>query len=415
MAQILSWLKLDNVGKIFPSTSSKRDTGVFRISCDLCAPVQCAPLQNALESTLKQFPHFLYILRSGLFWYYLEASDLSPQVHQENRGVCAPLFNRNKHGLLFDVSYYHNRINFEVYHALADGTGAMQFFEHMLCRYLAEVEGVDPELADQISPAPVTERTEDGFRKYYEKVKQEKSLLPLHAYHFGGVKSEELIITEGIMPCQEVLALAKGCGASLTVFLCAQLMLSVYEDMQRLNQKRPVVFTIPVNLRNYFPSETARNFFGNIRVSYRFSKGEPSLQQLIESLSEAFQKELTQEKLAGRISRFMSAERNPIAKASPLLLKNFVLRIARRFSDMGETMVVSNVGVVKLPEQALRFVDHMSIFTGTSRLQICICTCKDVLSIAFSSKFENQDIQRRFFRRLTALGIPVQIKSNLTE
>lgn len=87
-----------------------------------------------------------------MFWYYLEASDLSPQVHQENRGVCAPLFNRNKHGLLFDVSYYHNRINFEVYHALADGTGAMQFFEHMLCRYLAEVEGVDPELADQISP-----------------------------------------------------------------------------------------------------------------------------------------------------------------------------------------------------------------------------------------------------------------------
>ena len=128
MAQILNWLRLDNVGKIFPSTSSKRDTGVFRLSCEIDELVQPALLQEALDKTLEQFPHFLYIMRSGFFWYYLEASELKPAVHMENKGVCAPLFHRNKHTLLFDVSYYENRIHVEVYHALADGTGAINQF-----------------------------------------------------------------------------------------------------------------------------------------------------------------------------------------------------------------------------------------------------------------------------------------------
>ncbi|MFR9049344.1 MAG: alcohol acetyltransferase, partial [[Clostridium] leptum] len=63
MNQAGSWLKLDNAGKIFPSTSGKRNTGVFRFSCELTERIQKAPLQQALDQTLECFPHFLYILR----------------------------------------------------------------------------------------------------------------------------------------------------------------------------------------------------------------------------------------------------------------------------------------------------------------------------------------------------------------
>lgn len=44
MNQAGSWLKLDNAGKIFPSTSGKRNTGVFRFSCELTERIQKAPL-----------------------------------------------------------------------------------------------------------------------------------------------------------------------------------------------------------------------------------------------------------------------------------------------------------------------------------------------------------------------------------
>ncbi|MCI8589876.1 MAG: hypothetical protein HFE77_04105 [Clostridiales bacterium] len=416
MAQILNWLRLDNVGKIFPSTSSKQDTGVFRLSCEIDKLVQPALLQEALDKTLEQFPHFLYIMRSGFFWYYLEASELKPIVHIENKGVCAPLFHRNKHTLLFDVSYYENRIHLEVYHALADGTGAMQFFSCLLCRYMAAIDdNIDSTLADQIVPSPITARAEDSFRKYYRHIRTSLMEPNVRAYHFSGIKSDDLIITEGRMPCHEVLALAKANGTTLTVFLCALVLFAVYEDMQRFHQKRPVVLTVPVNLRSYFPSDTARNFFGNIRVAYRFGDKKPAFEEVVKALDAAFKKELTEERLNERISRFTALERNPVAKVAPLLLKNFVLRIARRFSDAGETMVISNVGIIKLPEVVLHHVKHMSIFTGTSRQQICICTCGDVLSVAFSSKFVNQEIQCRLFRRLAELGVDVEISSNLPD
>lgn len=92
MNQAGSWLKLDNAGKIFPSTSGKRNTGVFRFSCELTERIQKAPLQQALDQTLECFPHFLYILRNGLFWYYLEAGDLRPKVHEETRGYAPSCF-----------------------------------------------------------------------------------------------------------------------------------------------------------------------------------------------------------------------------------------------------------------------------------------------------------------------------------
>ena len=36
-------------------------------------------------------------------------------------------YHRNRRNLLFEVTYYKNRINLEVFHALTDGTGALGF------------------------------------------------------------------------------------------------------------------------------------------------------------------------------------------------------------------------------------------------------------------------------------------------
>ena len=43
------WSRLENAAKIFPSTTSREDTKVFRFTCELTEMVQEAPLQAALE------------------------------------------------------------------------------------------------------------------------------------------------------------------------------------------------------------------------------------------------------------------------------------------------------------------------------------------------------------------------------
>ena len=358
MNQKSPWLKLDNAGKIFPATSGKRETGVFRFSCEFKEPVQETALQAALDKTLLRFPHFLYILRSGLFWYYLEPSDLHPQCHVENTGVCSQLFYRNKRHLLLDVSYYHNRIQLETFHALADGTGVMQFFQYLVCSYLAQIHPneVSAELADQAFPSSSFSSTEDSFQKYYHKVKQDKSKQPRRAYQLAGMRTEYQQVTEGLLPCDAVLRLAKSYHTTLTIFLCALLTLAIHQEMLLYKEKKPIVITVPVNLRQYFSSDTLRNFFGIIRVTYRFGHGNDTLEDIISSYQAAFSQELTKERLSGIISKYMSIERNPLAKIVPLALKNFVLRLARRFSDSGETMVVSNVGKFDLPRELLPYL-----------------------------------------------------------
>jgi len=409
------WLKLDNAGKIFPATSGRRDTGVFRFSCTLTEPVQADVLQRALDKTLLKFPHFLYILRSGLFWYYLEPGDMQPVCHEENTGPCAQLFYRNRRHLLLDVSYYNNRINLEIYHALADGTGVMQFLKYMVCCYLAEThpEAVGAELADDTAPIASSAGTEDSFRKYYRKGKRGISGGPAGgAYRLTGTPAENLFVTEGLMSCGAVLKLAKAQGTTLTVFLCALLLTSIHGEMQLYKEKKPIVITVPVNLRQYFSSDTVRNFFGNIHVSHRFGAGEDSFEAILASLKNAFAEELTEAHLSDIISGFMQLERNPFIRLVPLSLKNLFLKAARRVSDAGETMTLSNVGKIGMPAAVLPYIHHMTVFASTAKLQACICTCGDVLSVAFSSGFEEADIQRNFFRKLTALGVEVEIQSN---
>ena len=55
---------------------------------------------------------------------------------REKKPPCSRLYIPDKKSLLFEVSYYENRINFEVYHALTDGTGARNFLQELVQNYL---------------------------------------------------------------------------------------------------------------------------------------------------------------------------------------------------------------------------------------------------------------------------------------
>ena len=63
-----NWSRLDNAAKIFPPTSGKADTRVFRLSCTLTEPVDPDPLARALSDAMIDFPSFRYVLKRGLFW-----------------------------------------------------------------------------------------------------------------------------------------------------------------------------------------------------------------------------------------------------------------------------------------------------------------------------------------------------------
>ena len=262
-----NWNKLDNAAKIFPAADSKSDSQVFRFSCELNQPIQPELLQHALDNTIRVFPAYQCILKRGLFWYYLESTDMKPVVREEYKPPCSPLYDKNRKSLLFEVTYYRNRIHLEVYHVLSDGTGAMYFLKTLLAKYLAAAKGAKEPSLDYDATAMQMET--DSFQKYYNDEKPIRKTKNIAACKLRGQKYNEnrLKIITGNCSVKEVLKAAHSYQTTLTAFLCACMMQAISEELSVRAKKKPVILAVPVNLRNFFPSVSARNFFSLIPVN----------------------------------------------------------------------------------------------------------------------------------------------------
>ncbi len=413
----LEWTRLDNAAKIFPSNSNKRDTKVFRFSCELNEPVDPEVLQVAVDKTLGEFPMYRSVMKRGLFWYYFEASDRKPVVKPEDEPPCGPLYNADIKGLLFEVSYYRNRINLEVYHALSDGTGALQFlrvlaYHYLTMKHAALFSGGRLPVMDY--DASFSQKKDDSFQKYSGKPREKEKKKRVSAYRIKGQKLSEhrLRVIEGVLPVGAAIEKAHAYGATLSVFFTAVLMCAIHADMAARAEKRPVVITVPVNLRNYFYSVSARNFFSVINVAYDFANGDGQLSDVIRQVARSFREELTAERLKNRMDELSSIEHNVFARITPLVIKDVCLHIAHDYTNRGITAALSNIGKIEMPEALCPFIRQFDVFVSTDKLQVCMCSFGDKLTLSFTSPFVSTDVQMQFFRMLTYMGIPVTIVSN---
>lgn len=410
----MQWSRLDNAAKIFPPTSSRSDDKVFRFACVLWEPVDASILQRALDRTMEQFPFYRSILKKGLFWYYFEESARSPKVQPE--GIpCAPLYSADRKDLLFRVCYYGSRISLEVYHALSDGTGALHFLRALVSYYLTEKrapEGASLPALDY--DASQEQKRDDSFSKYFEKPGKLREPKPPKAYQLRGERMPDyrVGIVEVEVSVKALLKVSRAMGVTMTEFLCAALICAIHETMRLRDEAYPVVLTIPVNLRNYFPSVSARNFFGIINAGYCFRGNDGGLEAVAAAMKETFQKSLTEERLRARMNKLSALEHNLAMKLVPLAVKNPVLWFSNRLAEREITAAFSNVGKITMPEELAPHIRSFGVLTSTNRLQACMCSYLDRATISFTSHFQNRDIQRAFVRRLTSMGVEAVVTVN---
>lgn len=417
--KIKTWTKLDNAGKIFPPTTTKSDTKVFRLSCEFDESVDPEILQQALNKTTKAYPLFQSVLKKGMFWYYLEASSITPKVQIECKPPCSPLYIHNKKSLLFEVTYFQNRVNLEVYHAISDGTGAGEFLKtlvthYFVLRYPDEYEGVHG-LFKSISST--SQQNDDSFNRYFSKEDMPRSSksVKAHTIKLPIISENRISVIECSIPLDKIIAIAKEMNTTITILLSAIFLISVSKDMTLKERSRPVVSVVPVNLRNYFESESVRNFFGTINVGYTFSNTKTKLADVVESLKQSFATELTPKSLNERMNRYSALEHNIFARPVPLFIKDWIMYIANRIGEGEKTVSISNIGKVTMPPEIAVHIESFNLFVSTKIIQMCLCSFKDQLNLTFSAAYVDTNIQMHFVRYLTSLGIPVTINSNLLE
>lgn len=406
------WRSLDNAAKLFSAASSPKDTRVFRFYCELKEEVKEEILQEALNQTIQKYPVFLSVMRKGLFWHYLEKSELRPVVREEYKEPCSSLYVRDKKTLLFEVTYYEKRINFEVFRALTDGTGATEFLRELVKNYLYLIheEDLEPvELSNQY--LTVKDQEDDSFSRYYDPDFPRKKKKKIRAVQIkkGGKGYEELQINEASMSVKELLGIAREKKVSMSVLLTAAFICAIHEEMSRMQEKKPVILMVPVNLRKIFPSDSMLNFFGYIEPGYQFGGGKDSFEDVLEAVKLYFQENLSKEHMAGRMNELIAIEKHKILKWAPLELKNRCIRAGAKMAEQEVTAVLSNMSVVKMPEDYAQYIEKFGVYTSTNRTELCICSFQDTLSLGFTSRYDSTNIQRNFYRILKELGASVKV------
>lgn len=409
--KISKWKKLDNAAKIFPAMAGREDAEVFRLTCQLKEEIRPDLLQAALDIAVEEYPSFTQTVRRGVFWYYLEDTGLKPKVNEESKTPLHPLYKEGSR-LLINLSYYKCRINFEIFHALADGTGAMVFLRTIVANYLALAhpdvfEGVTIENYDHTQ----RQKESDGFTQYFEPDKgssvnfeflgnrQKKNKV----YLFNERKTPDYRqhLTEGIVSASKIKAAAKAVGATMTEFVCAVLILSIYDTMEPKDRTKKVTVAIPVNLRNYFDSSTLRNFFGMIQVTYDFSvQQEHTLENVIFAVREEFERELTHENMQQKIASQVKMERHPIVRVCPLIIKDLVVIILQSVSLKRRTICLSNVGKIYMQQEFADYIESFGVFNSSSARQMCMSTFGDNMTLNFAGVLAEHDVERSFYRRM---------------
>lgn len=413
------WYKLDNAAKIYPAISSGGGN-VFRVAVQLKYSINPEMLKQALATILPRFPTFAVRMHKGLFWYYFEENPKEPLIFLEEAPPCHIIRPDHTNGYLFRVSYYNKRIAVEVFHALTDGVGALTFLKALTFQYLA-LSGfklTTDATVPQLGMLPSAEETEDSFKKYYNsrirsKWKEDK------AYQIMGTRlpGGHVHIVHGIVSINDFSRIARERNATITEYVAALVIYSIYSlQLRKREHPQPVKVSIPVNLRNIFPSKTLRNFSSYANVGMRFSDQEYSFEQVLDTVVSIMKQEIQPDRLKEKISANVKAEQNIFMRLVPLYIKNIVLRTA--FNAFGEslfTCALSNLGIVKVPPSMGEHVERFEFLLGRPVLNMMNCTlCSygNEMMITFTKSMHETDIERFFFGFLVEKGLEITIETN---
>lgn len=386
--------KLDNIALAFPVAAGKKDSRVFRIYCELKEPVEPQLLQNALENVRRHYPMFQSVLKRGNFWFYFEKRDIRPFIRRDHKKPCSPIYRKDQETLLYEISYSGCRINFEVFHALTDGTGAIRFLSEIVSDYLNRKYSL---AVPPIEPISEAAQEEDSFSRNYSAKnwpKQVRKSALAHQIRGKRLRQADMEITECTVSVQRILKKARERSVSITVYMTAILLKAIADGMAEKQKKRPVVIMIPINLRNYYHSQSMGNFFGWMEIEYRFCET-TTFEEVLDHVKQRFKEELDKEQVALRMNRLVNIEKNPVLRYVPLGLKNFFLKIGIWAGSRNVTAVLSNLSAVKMPEIYEPHIERFGVITSTDKLQVCACSYYDSFYFSITSKFADTGIQDR--------------------
>ncbi len=413
------WYKLDTAAKIFPAISDIDGSNYFRVCAVLKEKIEIDILKQAVSIALERFPMYAVRIKGGLFWHYFEHNDGVPLVRKESKNPFDTINTLEHDKFMFCFEYYGRRLSLEMFHALSDGTGGMEFFKAIVYYYLRlkgyEINNDGSILTNEYEK--LNDESQDSFGYYYDKDKKERIPEP-KAYKIKGTTYSDnwTGISHLMMDVGEVKNIAKQYNATITEFLGSVLLYTMhlrYNDPK----KRPITLFVPVNARKIFDSKSLRNFMLYIRSNLEMeNKKEYSFEEILEMVKNNFKEEKTKEKLTRRLVSQVRIEKNFFIRILPLFIKKIALKLSfKAYGSDLNTISFSNLGPINVPNDFYKYVDQMYFMIGVSTngpINLSASSYNNLLTLSFVSRIMEKTVEKDFIRFLTNKGIKITVHTN---
>jgi len=364
-------------------------------------------LRRAVEALWPRFPSFFVAARRGFFAYYLECMDYADVVQPEGDYFCRPFELFSKDTPMIRVVYGGRRFAVEIPHAVCDGKGLSIFMRALLARYLGLDDDID------LNKPPRAEELSDDYRRFCTETKGKIPKDSAAWQYRRPYEANYLKVVHGAIPLEEILPAAKARGMSVTEYLmCAYLYAFYCADPSARTSDKPIKLRIPVNMRQFYPSETLHNFtlYRNLGFNPR-EKEDWSFEDVIEAMRGVLKPCATPEAMRELLNQTVTLSGNPILRAVPIALKRWFFKLGYFLTgEKPMTGVLSNLGRVELPPRIAERVERVEFIMGGSIFKsLCAFVLSDhrSLHIYLSGACKSTDVQRELFRLLEQEGLPV--------
>ncbi len=406
---------IDAVGTLYPMIMTKDFQSLFRIECNLTEDVDGEVLQKAVDIAFLRFPYYRICLKRGRFRFVFEENDRPFVVHKNDGDVLKIIDWEANNGHLLEVTYLDKKIILEMFHAVSDANGGIEFLKAVVYHYitlkygafdsqgkvmLGEYDGDPRETIDD----QFTHRNKGGNKSKVSigKMIGATAFCPKGAYH----NRPGYDVTSVVATTASLKTAAKKYDCSITQYLMSVATFAVAELYAKEAQKKNIVIFVPINMRSRFPSVTMRNFVSFAKCAYKIPKQREDFLTIVESMKKELKDNTTQEELQKRLNFSTLLERLWLTKYMPLRLIHALVYLSNKNAKQSQTFILSNLGPVQMADSP--YIKDMCILVNTNNKtprNIGMASYGDRTIINFTSRLVSKDVEEFFIDKLISDGV----------
>lgn len=409
------WMKTDTASIMFSCLSSKTWGRTFRVAAvfkDI--DIDEKLLTKAAKDIMPRFPSMHTRIRKGFFWNYQEFTEGLPEIRPDHSRVLMPITMRDDNRPDFRLIYYKRRLAMECAHFLGDGKGAAEYFNALVTRYYELYKDPDSEYK---FTEPTSAELSNAYADYYIKGGETPDGNDPEAYHINSeIQKNYLQLIFAMSPVDEIKKLAKEKELTITEYLVAALILGTLNHSKE-PVYAPIVIAVPVNLRQFFPSDTVRNFTVQTKITFEpQGRSDWTFDEICQSISGQMKHNTSVSELQKQLNKFGNLVNNPVLKIVPNFIKQPVLRFSQKKTHAGYTTILTNTGAAEYNDELSQAIERVEGINGDTSGYGLVSTCSvssfnGLLSICFSICGQDTSWPMECVRVLTSQGLTVRIES----